>query len=251
MQEGDYSMNVTAEQLRAIQLTLDPDLEPEPDPKRFYGVTTGKVINPIDPMFLGRVQVQLPFIDPLDLSPWARVATPMTGIFSGFYCLPNLGDEVLVAFEQGDVNVPYIIGTLWNVGHLPPLPSPVPQIRCIRSPVGNQVVFTEVPPTLTLQNAPTPPVAIPAPPVAAPPGPEAYQTIALTSAGIVMTTSTFTVVASTAISFEVGGNIVTMTPGGVAIASAGALNLGAPTGAVNIIAGTTMTLTAPLVTINP
>ena len=45
--------------------------------KKYYGVTVGKVINPLDPMMLGRVQVQLPFMDSLDLSPWCRVAMPM------------------------------------------------------------------------------------------------------------------------------------------------------------------------------
>ena len=91
-----------------------PDQEDEKDPKRFYGVSTATVIDPLDPLFLGRVQVQLPFVDFLDLSPWARIAVPMAGQFSGFYCLPKVGDEVLVAFEHGDINVPYVIGSLWN-----------------------------------------------------------------------------------------------------------------------------------------
>ena len=34
------------------------------EPKKFYGVTVGRVINPLDPMMLGRLQVQMPFIDP-------------------------------------------------------------------------------------------------------------------------------------------------------------------------------------------
>ena len=82
--------------------------------KKFYGVTTGRVINPLDPLMLGRVQVQLPFIDALDLSPWARVVTPMVGQFAGNYFIPNLGDEVLVAFEHGDIAYPFVVGSLWN-----------------------------------------------------------------------------------------------------------------------------------------
>jgi hypothetical protein len=222
-----------------------PDQEDENEPKRFYGVTTGIVIDPLDPMLLGRMQVQLPFIDALDLSPWARVAVPMAGQFSGFYCLPKIGDEVLVAFEQGDVNVPYIIGSLWNALSPPPLPSPLPQIRAIRSPLGNQLVFTEVPPTLTIQNGPTPPEVIPSPPV-----PAAYQSITLTPAGIVAAATMFNVLATATVQFVVGSNVVTINPSGVTIASAGAINLTAATG-VNITAGGTVTIIGALVAINP
>ena len=122
-----------------------PDEDDEEDLKRFYGVTTGRVINMIDPMLLGRVQVQLPFIDFLDLSPWARIATPMSGVLCGVGFLPQIGDEVLVAFEQGDVNVPYVIGSLWN-GFAPPFPnfpvpdSPVRTSYTIRTLTGNQII---------------------------------------------------------------------------------------------------------------
>ena len=134
--------------------------------KKYYGVTVGRVINMLDPLAIGRLQVQMPFIDSLDLAPWARVCVPMAGMLSGEYYIPNLGDEVLVAFEHGDVNVPYILGGLWNAIERPALPSPVPQIRCTRTLVGNQIVFTEVPwPSVTvIQNGPTSPIPIPSPP---------------------------------------------------------------------------------------
>jgi hypothetical protein len=220
-----------------------PDQEEE-DPKRFYGVATATVLNPADLMFLGRLQVMIHFIDSLDLSAWARVAVPMAGQFSGFYCLPKPGDEVLVAFEHGDVNVPYIIGSLWNALSPPPLPSPIPQIRAIRSPLGNQLVFTEVPPTLVLQNGPTPPEVVPAPPV-----PSAYQSLVLAPTGILATATTVTVIS--------GANTVTINPSGVSIATGGALNLAATsiniTAAANvsITAGATLTITGALVVINP
>lgn len=218
---------------------------PNPDdPRKFYGVTVGRVINPLDPLTLGRLQVQLPFIDSLDLAPWARVAVPMAGQFAGFYCLPKLGDEVLVAFEHGDVNAPYIIGSLWNVFSPPPLPSPIPQIRCIRSPLGNQIVFMEAPPTLILQNGPTPPEAIPAPMV-----PGAYQSLMLTPTGIMATATIFQVLATGTVQLVVGSNMVTVNPSGVTIASTGEINLTAAAG-INITAGGTLTITAPMVNIN-
>jgi hypothetical protein len=213
--------------------------------KKYYGVTVGKVINPLDPMMLGRVQVQLPFIDSLDLSPWARVAVPMAGMLHGTYFIPNLGDEVLVVFEHGDINAPYIIGCLWNAMAPPPLPSPVPQIRAIRTMAGNQIVFTEAPPSVTIQTAPTPPVALPAPPT--PTGP--YQTIMLSSAGIQITSPTpIQIMSPTGIQIVAGTNIINLTPDGITITGAPNLNLAAA-GVVNIT-GTAINITGGLVKIN-
>ena len=57
--------------------------------KKFYGVCTGRVSTSSIPFMLGRVQVQLPFIDSVDLSPWARVASPMAGPLHGYYMIPQ------------------------------------------------------------------------------------------------------------------------------------------------------------------
>lgn len=212
----------------------------EESKKKYYGVTVGKVINPLDPMMLGRVQVQLPFIDSLDLSPWARIALPMAGMLHGTYFIPNLNDEVLVAFEHGDVNAPYIIGSLWNAMAPPPLQSPVPQIRAIRTLAGNQIVFTEVPPSVTIQTAPTPPSVMPSPPT--PTGP--YQTIMMSTAGIqIMSPTPIQIMSPAGIQIVAGANIINLTPDGITItgtpnlnlAAAGTLNIAAP--AVNITGG--------------
>jgi hypothetical protein len=189
--------------------------------KKYYGVTVGRVINPLDPMALGRVQVQLPFIDSIDLSPWARVATPMAGPFHGTYLIPNVGDEVLVAFEHGDVSAPYIIGSLWNAKAPPPLPSPVPQIRAIRTLAGNQIVFTEIPPSIAIQT-PAPPEAIPAPP--SPVGP--HQSVMLSPTGVEVTspttitlrsgTSSITITPESIV-LQVGSSYINLTPDGVGL----------------------------------
>ena len=213
--------------------------------KKYYGVTVGRVINPLHPLALGRLQVQLPFIDSLDLAPWARVCVPMAGMLAGAYYIPNVGDEVLVAFEHGDVNAPYILGSLWNAIQRPPLPSPLPQIRTTRTLVGNQIVFTEAPPTVTIQNGPTSPVPIPSPPV--PTGP--YQTIALTPAGAVVSALQVQMIASTGVTITVGGTNIAITPAGVAITSAGTLSLNAA-GAITITAGGVCSITAPMIKLN-
>jgi hypothetical protein len=199
--------------------------------QKFYGVVVGKVINPLDPMTLGRVQVQLPFIDSLDLSPWARVAMPMAGI-------------LLVAFEHGDISAPYIIGSLWNAMAPPPLPSPLPQIRAIRTLAGNQIVMSEAPPTITIQSGPTSPVPIPMPPT--PAGP---PTVIMSPVGIqIMSGRNVINMTEAGIQIIAGTNAVNMTPDGITITAAANLTLAA-SGVVSI-AGATVSIKGGLVTIN-
>src|SRR5690606_32506615 len=53
-------------------------------------------------------------------SAWARLAAPMAGPDRGLFLVPEVDDEVLVAFVDGDINSPVIIGSLWNGSDLPP-----------------------------------------------------------------------------------------------------------------------------------
>ncbi len=81
---------------------------------RLYGVTVGVVTNNQDPDGLGRVKVKLPWLSGDVESHWARVVTPMAGNGRGLYFLPEVDDEVLVAFEHGSPEFPYVLGALWN-----------------------------------------------------------------------------------------------------------------------------------------
>jgi uncharacterized protein involved in type VI secretion and phage assembly len=94
------------------------------DQRLIQGVVTGKVTNLEDPEGLGRVQVMFPWLPKYkdaDLSSnWARLAAPMGGKERGFFFLPEIDDEVLVAFEHGDVDYPYIVGSLWHNTDKPP-----------------------------------------------------------------------------------------------------------------------------------
>lgn len=87
---------------------------------RIYGVVVGIVTHNKDDDGLGRVKVKFPWLSDNDESYWARLATPMAGDNRGVYFLPEPQDEVLVAFEHGDPNFPYIIGALWNGSDKPP-----------------------------------------------------------------------------------------------------------------------------------
>jgi uncharacterized protein involved in type VI secretion and phage assembly len=114
------------------------------------GVVVGLVTNNKDPNGLGRIKVKYPGMDELDESPWVRLAAPMAGQQRGFYALPEINDEVLIAFEQGDIHRPYMVGMLWNGADHPPKPNHevvsgdgrVNQ-RLIRSRSGHQIILDD------------------------------------------------------------------------------------------------------------
>lgn len=95
-------------------------LEQQRKDDKLYGVVVGIVTNNQDPDNLGRVKVKIPRISAEDESAWARIATFMTGKEKGAFFLPEVDDEVLVVFEHGDINMPYVIGSLWNGQDTPP-----------------------------------------------------------------------------------------------------------------------------------
>jgi phage protein D/phage baseplate assembly protein gpV len=89
------------------------------------GVVTALVTNVTDPDDLGRVKVKYSWLgttpDGIEIeSDWVRIAAPMAGPQRGMLFLPEINDEVLVAFEHGDVHRPYIVGALWNNTDKPP-----------------------------------------------------------------------------------------------------------------------------------
>jgi uncharacterized protein involved in type VI secretion and phage assembly len=84
------------------------------------GVASAIVTNVNDPDRLGRVKVSFPWLDESHESHWVRVATPGAGAKRGLIVTPEVDDEVLVAFEHGDLSRPYVIGGLWNGKDKPP-----------------------------------------------------------------------------------------------------------------------------------
>jgi uncharacterized protein involved in type VI secretion and phage assembly len=68
-----------------------------------------------------RVKVRYPWHEKPRDSYWARLAMPMAGDGRGLVLIPEVGDEVLVAFEREDVRFPYVLGTLWNGKDKPPI----------------------------------------------------------------------------------------------------------------------------------
>lgn len=116
------------------------------------GVVVGSDGAEIDPDKYGRVKVWFRW-DPagqrgLDTSCWVRVATPWAGKQWGMIHIPRVGDEVLVAFENGDPDHPVIIGSLYNADNMPiyKLPDNKTQsgIKTHSSTGGNTQNFNEI-----------------------------------------------------------------------------------------------------------
>ena len=89
----------------------------------FPGVHPALVVDIRDPDRQGRVKIRLPWLPDTGSAtcePWARLATLMAGPDRGSWFVPDVDDEVLVAFEGGDLRRPFVIGMLWNGQDSPP-----------------------------------------------------------------------------------------------------------------------------------
>jgi uncharacterized protein involved in type VI secretion and phage assembly len=106
---------------------------------REYGVVIGKVESVKDPQGEGRILVEFPWMEGKSQSYWAPPATLMSGGGRGSWFMPEKGDEVLIAFDHGDVNHPFIIGFLWNGVDKPP--SNDPNLRLIRTVNGHEIAL--------------------------------------------------------------------------------------------------------------
>jgi uncharacterized protein involved in type VI secretion and phage assembly len=87
---------------------------PHAPPARLWnGIVPARVMNHNDPKKMGRIQVQF-FWQTDGATHWARATSPHAGPERGFMFMPEVGDEVAVAFEDGDPERPVILGALWN-----------------------------------------------------------------------------------------------------------------------------------------
>jgi uncharacterized protein involved in type VI secretion and phage assembly len=112
---------------------------------RVRGVAVALVRSNRDDEGLGRVKVAYPWSDHPHESYWARVAVPMAGAGRGTYFIPEVGDEVLVAFERDDLRFPYVVGSLWNSKDRPPVSDAdgTNDIRVIRTRKGHKLTFDD------------------------------------------------------------------------------------------------------------
>ena len=112
---------------------------------KMFGVVIGVVSNNQDDEGYGRVKITFPWLTDDEESKWARIASLMAGDKRGAYFLPEVGDEVLVAFEHGDINRPYILGALWNGVDKPPATNEDGKnnLRFIQSRSGHKITLDD------------------------------------------------------------------------------------------------------------
>jgi uncharacterized protein involved in type VI secretion and phage assembly len=109
--------------------------------KQYPGVVTGIVKNLNDPAGQGRIELQFPWLSDSLRSYWAPVAAPLAGKQRGVFFMPKVDDEVLVAFEHGSFDHPYIVGYLWNGVDTPPESDP--ENRVVVTPGGHTLRFED------------------------------------------------------------------------------------------------------------
>lgn len=120
---------------------------PRPDgPDGYYGLYPALVTNILDPLQIGRIQVQVPWLggDGVDVRSWATLLTPYADADQGFEFLPAVGTQVVVGFEAGDLRRPYIVGSAWNGKEALPEPPAAPNDkRLIRTRAGSLLEFDD------------------------------------------------------------------------------------------------------------
>lgn len=113
----------------------------------YFGLYPAFVTNLVDSANLGRVEVSLPWLGTdgnRDVRAWATLCTPYADNNQGLEILPEVGSQVLVAFEAGNLRRPYIIGAAWNGQEsLPSSPDAANNLRVWQSRSGSRLEFDD------------------------------------------------------------------------------------------------------------
>lgn len=113
---------------------------------RMSGVTVGIVAKKYSKEMPGRVCVQIPVRDDeANVLKWARIAVMSAGKKWGTFFMPEIGDQVLLAFEEGNIDKPYIIGCIHkdNTSFLGKVADEDNQYKCITTKNGSRILFED------------------------------------------------------------------------------------------------------------
>ncbi len=106
---GDYQNHFEAINAEAISPNTSINAYPKSDTQ------IAKVIDNVDPDGLSRIKVQFPWQARYNQStPWIRVLTPHSGADKGFHFIPEIDEEVMIGFEGGNAERPYVMGALYT-----------------------------------------------------------------------------------------------------------------------------------------
>lgn len=109
------------------------------------GLVEALVIDNVDPQQLGRVKVKFPSLPEMPESFWCRLVMPMAGRERGWMTIPEVDDEVLVAFVHGDFNHAIVLGALYNGKDTPPYANEDTEnnLRVFQSRSGHRLTFDD------------------------------------------------------------------------------------------------------------
>jgi uncharacterized protein involved in type VI secretion and phage assembly len=117
--------------------------------RRFLGKYRGTVVNNVDPMQVGRIQVMVPDVSSTMLSSWAMPCMPVAGMQTGWFAVPPIGAGVWVEFEQGDPDYPIWVGCYWgSAAEVPALARIIPpglSGAAVQTTLQNGLVISDVP----------------------------------------------------------------------------------------------------------
>jgi uncharacterized protein involved in type VI secretion and phage assembly len=120
---------------------------PDGSAPAYFGVYPAIVTDLVDSESLGRVQVRFPWLGEdgdRDVRAWATLCSPYADDRQGLLALPEVGSQVVVAFEAGNLRRPYVVGAAWNGREtLPHPPDSANDIRLLRSRADSRLEFDD------------------------------------------------------------------------------------------------------------
>ena len=118
-------------------------------PSSFYGKYRGTVVNNIDPLLTGRIQVMVPDMAGFVPGTWAMPCVPVAGLNMGLFTVPPIGAGVWVEFEHGDPEYPIWVGGYWgSAAETPTLSKTVPPAIAgitLQTTLNNGIVISDLP----------------------------------------------------------------------------------------------------------
>jgi hypothetical protein len=117
---------------------------------RYFGMYRGVVKANLDPLQLGRLQVDVPSVPGASPLSWALPCTGYGGSDVGFFALPPVGANVWIQFEEGNSDDPIWMGVFWDSSTRPPADPPLEQTKVFKT-AGVTVTIMDIPGAATFE----------------------------------------------------------------------------------------------------